>query len=335
MILIANPIYDTVFKRLMENERVARFFIKTLLNREVASVKMLPQEFTYYKKKSEAKAKTKAATKSEAEEQLTIFRLDFMATIVTSTGERMKVLIEVQKAKDETDLMRFRSYLGEQYRKSEQAGGKKTPHPIITIYVLGFELPEIPTACVKVGRVYEDMINNVPIHSRSPFIEQLTHDSYVVQVTRITERYQTPLDRLLSIFEQAHFVGDTEAVKHYTYDPDDADVKAMTDILHHVGTDPAERKALDIEVEANRTFEEWLGKRYDEQRDVILDQGKKLQEAVGTISEQGKELQEKDKKLQEKDKKLQAATGTISEQGKKLQEAAERIAALERLLSSK
>lgn len=29
--VIANPIYDVVFKRMMENERVAKFFIGTLL----------------------------------------------------------------------------------------------------------------------------------------------------------------------------------------------------------------------------------------------------------------------------------------------------------------
>ncbi|MDR3366315.1 MAG: hypothetical protein LBO71_05050 [Prevotellaceae bacterium] len=303
MILIANPIYNTVFKRLMENERVARFFISTLLNREVTSVKMMPQEFTYYERET------------EAEEQLTILRLDFMATVVTSTGERIKMLIEVQKAKDETDLVRLRGcQFGDTYRKLEVEDGKKTTLPIITIYVLDFELPEIPTACVKVGRVYEDLVNNVFLKQRSPFIGRPTHDAYVVQLSRITERYQTPLDKLLSIFEQANFVGDTEAVKNYKYDPDDADVKTITDILHHVGTDPVERKALDIEVEANRTFEEWLGKRYNEQRTIILEQNKKLavqdamiaalaeqEEMVAALAEQEAAIAAKRKALAEKE----------------------------------
>ncbi|MDR1343597.1 MAG: hypothetical protein LBK18_10155 [Prevotellaceae bacterium] len=297
MMIIANPIYDTVFKRLMENERVARFFIGTLLNREVASVEMLPQEFTYYKKKKKEKEKKGTETGAEEGAQLTIFRLDFMATIVTATGARSKVLIEVQKAHDEVDLMRFRSYLGEQYKKAEKASGKKVVLPITTIYVLGFKLPEVPTACVKVGRAYEDLVNNLSLKKRSPFIEKLTHDCYVVQVKRITERYQTRLDKLLSIFEQANFVGDTEAVKEFRHDPDDADVKEVTDILHHVGTDPAERKALDIEVEANRTFEEWLGKKYDDQRTIILEQGKTIAEKDETITAERKALAEKDAEM--------------------------------------
>ncbi|MDR1023724.1 MAG: hypothetical protein LBL94_10710 [Prevotellaceae bacterium] len=302
MMIIANPIYDTVFKRLMENERVARFFIGTLLNQEIASVEMLPQEFTYYQKRKQSK-------EADAEEEtlLTIFRLDFMATIVTATGEQSKVLIEVQKAHDEVDLMRFRSYLGEQYKKPESE--EKVALPITTIYILGTKLPEVPTACVKVGRVYEDRVNNVLLKARSPFIEKLTHDCYVVQVKRITGRYQTRLDKLLSIFEQANFVGDTEAVKVYQQDPDDADVKVMADILHHIGTDPDERKALDIEVEANRTIEAYFGK----QRAIILEQEKVIAEKNEVIAAEREALAAERKTLVEKDAEMAKLLERISQ----------------------
>ncbi|MDR3267855.1 MAG: hypothetical protein LBT83_02160 [Tannerella sp.] len=43
--MTANPIHDTVFKRLMENERVARFFIGTLPVQTIVSLEMNPQEF--------------------------------------------------------------------------------------------------------------------------------------------------------------------------------------------------------------------------------------------------------------------------------------------------
>ena len=36
--IIANPIYDVVFKRLMENERIAKFFISTLLDETVVDL---------------------------------------------------------------------------------------------------------------------------------------------------------------------------------------------------------------------------------------------------------------------------------------------------------
>jgi transcriptional regulator of heat shock response len=125
--IIANPIYDVVFKRMLENERVAKFFIGTLLDQTIQSVEVKPQELTQFDK----------------DNVLTVFRLDFIATIVTATGESKKVLIEVQKAQKEIDLMRFRNYLGEQYKKEDTINDKKVALPITTIYILGFTLPEI------------------------------------------------------------------------------------------------------------------------------------------------------------------------------------------------
>jgi DNA repair exonuclease SbcCD ATPase subunit len=310
----------------MENERAARFFIGTLLNRESASVKMLPQEFTRY----------------DEAEKLTVFRLDFMATIRTDSGEHQKILIEVQKAKEETDLMRFRGYLGEQYKKEDEIDGVKMALPITTIYILGFTLPEVPTACMKVGREYKDLVDNMPLDTRSPFVEKLTHDSYVVQVSRITGRYQTRLDKLLSIFEQAYFTDTTDAVKRYNHEPDDADVKVITELLHHVGTDPDERKELDGEIEFRRTLNEWFGKHFatiaqqrrqlEEAATTFMENKKKLEEAATTLSENKKKLEETTTTLSENKKKLEEAATTLSEQTKALSEKDERIAELERLL---
>ena len=312
--IIANPIYDTVFKRLMENERAARFFIGTLLNEEITSVKMLPQELTRY----------------DDSYGMTVFRLDFVATIRTGSGASQKILIEVQKAKHETDLVRFRSYLGEQYKREDEIDGIKQALPITTIYVLGFKLPEIPTACVKVGREYQDLVNNVPLTARSPFIERLTHDSYVVQVGRITGRYQTRLDKLLSIFEQSCFIDDKETIKQYNYEPDDAEVKVLTDLLHHMGADPANRKDLDDEIEARRTLDEMFGK----QRALIAAREREIAEKNKTLAEQDKALTEKDKTLAEQDKALTEKNKTLAEQDKALTEKDKEIAALKALLKS-
>ena len=41
---IGNPIYDTVFKHLMENNRVARFFVETLIDQPVENIVVSPQE---------------------------------------------------------------------------------------------------------------------------------------------------------------------------------------------------------------------------------------------------------------------------------------------------
>ncbi|MDR2765356.1 MAG: hypothetical protein LBB90_10050, partial [Tannerella sp.] len=107
--IIANPIYDTVFKKLMENERIAKFFLSTVLEEQVISVDVRPQEFTY--------RKAEKADPAPGDIGYSVFRIDFMATIRTDRGEQKKILIEVQKSHDEDDLIRFRNYLGEQYKK--------------------------------------------------------------------------------------------------------------------------------------------------------------------------------------------------------------------------
>jgi hypothetical protein len=294
--IIANPIYDVVFKKLMENDRVVKFFIGTLLEQTIESVEVKPQEFTYTEKLA----------------GLAIFRLDFIATIKTENGEYKKVLIEIQKAKNHIDLMRFRNYLAEQYKKEDTVNNERTILPITTIYILGFKLPEIETSCIRVERNYKDLINKAIINKKCEFIEKLTHDSFIVQVDRITDRYQTRLDKLLSVFEQSNFIDDSKVTKKFVHKTDIEEVEIITNILHHSGTDPDERKLIDTEKEAwrtvNATFE-------NERRDFA----KALTAKDQVITEKDKALTEKDKVLTEKDKALTEKDRIIEELMRKLE----------------
>lgn len=271
--VIANPIYDVVFRRMMENDKVAKFFIGTLLEQTIETVEVKPQEFTY----------------TDELAGLAVFRLDFIATIKTETGELKKILIEIQKAKNLIDVMRFRNYLASQYGKEDDVNGEKVILPITTIYILGFKLPEITTACLKVERNYKDLVNNTKIETKSDFIEKLTHDSYVVQVERITDKYQTKLDKLLSLFEQKHFVDDRKIVKEFTHEIDNEDIKLTTDILHFSGTNTEERKKLETEQEAWRTVDAMTG-----------DLRGKLENQLRINDEMKRELEDLKRKLKDK-----------------------------------
>ena len=44
MTLIANPIYDVVFKFLMEDERVAKMLLSALLKKEIVTLQMRQHE---------------------------------------------------------------------------------------------------------------------------------------------------------------------------------------------------------------------------------------------------------------------------------------------------
>jgi len=288
--VIANPIYDVVFKRMMENERVAKFFIGTLLDETIESVEIKPQEFTYI----------------DSLAGLAVFRLDFYATIKTQSGEFRKVLIEIQKAKNQIDLMRFRNYLAEQYKKEDLIKEEKVVLPITTIYILGFKLPEISTPCLKVERQYRDLINQSLLGIKSDFVEKLTHDSFIVQVNRITDRYQTRLDKLLSIFEQTNFVDETKIIKEFSHEVDLEEIKIATDILHYSGTNPSEKKKIETEQEAWRT----VNAMFEEKEKKYL---KELNEKDQALTEKDQALIEKDQALTEKDQALNEKDKLIAE----------------------
>lgn len=96
--IIANPIYDTVFKRLMEDTECSKFIVSTLLGKPVVSIRVKSQEVTY---SEDEQQKAQAVA-------LRLYRLDFTATILTGDNEYTNVLIEVQKALKLTNLSRFR-----------------------------------------------------------------------------------------------------------------------------------------------------------------------------------------------------------------------------------
>ncbi len=240
--LIANPIYDTVFKHLLENEKVAKFFIGTLLGKTVHSIALRSPEHTYIDQK---------------DKELKLLRMDFTVEIEEKNGQKNKIIIEMQKAdKYSADLIRFRKYLGHEYMSDIL--------PITSMYVLGFNLPGLETACLRIGRDYYDLIEEREIAASVNFVESLTHECYIVQTPRITGRLKTPLDRLLSVFEQRNFMDKTEAEKRYDYPISDEGVKEMTEILHYISTNPDARKALDDERYYREYLQETFGDLYAE-----------------------------------------------------------------------
>jgi len=342
--IIANPIYDTVFKRMMENERVAKFFIGTLLEQEIESVEVKPQEFTYIKDLDQNDPEVVKFITGKMRERLfiNVFRLDFIATIKTENGELKKILIEIQKANNQIDLMRFRRYLGEQYKKEDTINNEKHTLPLTTIYILGFNLPEIESACIKVERNYKDLVNKKIIDKRSDFVEKLTHDSFIVQIQRITNRYQTTLDKLLSVFEQNNFLDEYQITKQFQHPTDNDDVRLLTDILHQSGVNPEERKQIEIEQEAWRTInalfegkEKELKKKIKENEKALEENEKALEEKEKALEEKDKVLEEKDKVLEEKDKVLEEKDKVLEEKDKVLEEKDKLIEELMKKLNEK
>jgi hypothetical protein len=214
--LIANPIYDSVFKYLMEDIEVAKRLITNIIGEEIIDLVLKPQEHT---------------TRSD-KFALTVFRIDFKAIVKTASGDTKKVLIELQKGKNPLDIARFRRYLGNNYIKSDEfEGNARLILPIITIYFLGFELL-VESSVLKVGKTYINVSNGVEIFEKDDFIEKLTHDSYIIQIPRLPYVTQSKLEKVLSVFNQRWVRdADNKWIMVYNEIIDNPDQKLIADRL--------------------------------------------------------------------------------------------------------
>ena len=203
---IANPIYDVVFKFLMEDSKIAKLMISSIIGENIEKLTFLPQEFVSDLEKPKTSQKSKRPRKSS----LTVYRLDFSAKIKTDEGYK-KVIIELQKAKFPTDIMRFRRYLGEQYTNKENVQRIKTGDrvrkvglPIISIYFLGHKLDHTKSSVIEVSRQYKDLITGDLLTTKESFIESLTHNSYIIQIPYLKDKRRNDLETLLSVFDQSN-----------------------------------------------------------------------------------------------------------------------------------
>ncbi len=281
---IANPIYDAVFKYLMEDETSAKILISTIIEEEIISLELSPNEKIV-----------------ELEHPpLTVYRLDFSATIKIDEGYK-KVLIEIQKAKFATDIMRFRRYLGEQYRDisntyEKEAGpkGKKYAIPILTIYFLGYKLDYTDVPIIKVARSYYDSVTGEKLDIKEEFIESLSHNSFVIQIPYLKDAVRSDTEKLLSVFNQKYKTSDVHIL-----DIDEFDYpESYRPIIRRLQRAIAEKKVRDkMEIE-----DEFLEELHNQER-LIEEQNKKLDEKDKVIDENKKELVEKDRIIAELRKK--------------------------------
>ncbi len=241
-------------------------------------------------------------------------RLDFSATIKTPEGSK-NVLIEIQKAKYSSDIVRFRRYLGEHYKNKENIQYEEVIHknqkkkkivrtgiPIVTIYFLGHELDYVKKPIIKVGRNYIDVTTKRVIKTKKKenFIESLSHDSFIIQIPLLRKKYQTDVERLLSIFDQKnkdadeHILNINEADYPQKY-------RALIRRLQKAVSKPEIRDKMDLEDDIVEELQE-RDRVIEEQRESLEEKDKSLEEKDKSIEEQRERLEEKDKSLEEKDK---------------------------------
>lgn len=194
---IANPIYDAVFKYLMNDNKVARLLLSAIIGEEILELKF--------------RATVHSVPLKEA---ITVLRMDFNALVKYDDGTEQLVIIEIQKAKMHTDIMRFRRYLGQQctnpenareLKDDEQEVIRKKAFPILSIYFLGHSLDyHKKRPIIRIRRSYIDVSTGEELQQREEFGESLTHDSIIIQILALKGKRRTELEKVLSIFDQSN-----------------------------------------------------------------------------------------------------------------------------------
>ena len=281
IIHVANPIYDSVFKYIMEDERIAKTILSALLKKEVVHVTVRPHEYS-----------------NTTRDTLSMFRIDFAATVREKEGNEIKdriVLIELQKTWLNTETLRFRQYLGAQYNNKNnirEADEKGFAYPMVAVYLLGHKVGNIKEPIVYVNHDVFDYNGNVVAEGNTePFVESLTHNSIIVQIPRLQGNVNNRLEKVLSVFDQTNVEGDTQQVLKIDEDKY-ADDNDMMYVLHKLTA-----AAANSEMRQDMNVEDEFYKAIEDRDTAIMQRDKILKEQSEQLSQQSEQLKNMAKAL--------------------------------------
>ncbi len=300
---VANPIYDSVFKFLMEDERIAKTVLAALLKKEVLSVKMRRHEHT-----------------NTTRDDISMFRIDFSAEVRDANGKQELILIELQKTWLETETLRFRQYLAAQYNAKENmqertADGKTYATPMIAVYLLGHRVGKITEPVVYVSHNAEDYDGKEVVEGREdPFVNSLIHDSIIVQIPLLHGKINNRLDKVLSVFDQNKRDAKNRQVINLEENAYEGDTEMMY-ILHRLSA-----AAVNADLRQEMNVEDEYFSAIEDRDTAIMNRDKMIAERDAKLAEQESKLAEKDSKLAEKDSKLTEQESKLAEQESKLTE---------------
>ena len=285
---IANPIYDVVFKYMMEDLKVAKTFISAIIGEEVQRLQFCPQELTVKYK----------------EDSRTVVRMDFLARIKTPDGLKA-VIIEMQKAQTSFDIRRFRRYIGKQYASPDNIykgkNNKEHARQIYCIFFLGEGLNIRQSPVLAVTSMVKDRATGKELNLRNEFIDSLHHKSWIVQIPHLKKHRRDDLEKLLSIFDQSNITDDN----HILRVKEDDFPKQYKHIIRRL-KQAAESEGVEEQMIA-----------HDELLVDFQDLERRIEYKDEMLEKKDKKIEEQDRKIEEMDKKLEKMKILIEELNKK------------------
>ena len=308
---IANPIYDIVFKYLMEDLDIAKGILAAILNMEITELALQPQE-------------TIAETDHDGR-AIRVYRIDFSAVVRHRDGPVRKILIELQKSRRNTTVLRFRRYLAENYQKEDavvvNGVEKKQSLEIVTIYFLGFNLEHVPAPVLHVDHTFKDANTGKVVEeaAREEFVRLLNHESYMIQMRKLPKEAKSRLYQVLSVFNQSYRSSDDQVLE-YKAEVEDPLVEKMLNRLTRAIADEDMRRKMNVEDEIERDYQEYLS---------LIERNKQEIERNKQVIEQ------KDQVIEQKDQELEQNKQELEQNKQELERKEREIAELKRLLESK
>lgn len=296
---VANPIYDSVFKFLMEDERIAKTVLSALLKKEVVSVEMRRHEHP-----------------NITRDNISMFRIDFAARVMQDDGSTRLVLIELQKTWLSTETLRFRRYLAAQYNAEEnmlkESNSEAGPYaiPMIAIYLLGHRIGDIDKAVVYVNHKALDYDGKeIENGENDPFINSLTHDSIIVLIPLLHGKINNKLDRVLSVFDQSQRDDSNQHIVRLDINNYEGDSELMH-LVHRLGL-----AAMNASVRQEMDDEDEFFSAIESRDTQLMQMNKRLPETTSQLNETTSQLNETTSQLNETTAQLKAVVEVMLQNG--------------------
>jgi hypothetical protein len=324
--LIANPIYDTVFKYLLEDIDIAKGLLSVILGVEIIELNVKPQE-------------TVSEVNIDNRPPINIYRLDFVAIVKKEDGQHKKILIELQKTKRSTNIKRFRTYLGENYLKVDEIieNGVPVSQPleIVTIYFLGFNLDDVPVSILKVTNCFLDATtgNKLEHEPKDKFLRLLNHESYTIQIRKLKPNEKSRVEKILNIFSQ-YYITNSDQTLDFKGNIDDPLLEKIVNRLTRAIADETLRRQMNMEDEIETELQLMDGKMNDLKK-VIEQKDQALEQKDQVIEQKDQVIEQKDQALEQKDQVIEQNVRLIEQKDQALEEYERIVAALKQQLEEK
>ena len=293
VVYVANPLYDAVFKYLMEDDRIAKTILTALLKKKVIDVKIRRNEYANLTRR----------------ESISMFRIDFAATVLDEDNQPHLMLIELQKTWLPTETLRFRRYLALQYNNEEnmlKEEHEKYAIPMVAIYLLGHCVGKIEEPVIYVNHhAYNYDGKKVEEGIPDPFVESLQHDSIIVQIPLLHGRVNNRLEKVLCLFDQTNVADNKKVIK-----VDDKQFEGDNDMEYIVRR--LQSAAADPDIRYQMNAEDEFFKELEARDSLIMEKDGQLKEKDGQLKEKDEMLRKMIKGMLENGMSLDAIAGMLN-----------------------